>query len=65
MTLTRLSRERSSLVTVGKPQVFDAPAKLQGTLLDFWQRPIAGPDEENNVCESTKRPALRKSTSQQ
>lgn len=25
------------------PLVFDAPPKLQGILLDFWQRPIQGP----------------------
>ncbi|MFM0500761.1 DUF1254 domain-containing protein [Paraburkholderia caffeinilytica] len=25
------------------PMVFEAPAGLQGILLDFWQRPIAGP----------------------
>ena len=27
----------------GGPLVFDAPPKLQGILLDFWQRPIQGP----------------------
>lgn len=26
------------------PLVFEAPAKLQGILLDFWQRPIQGPN---------------------
>jgi hypothetical protein len=34
-----------SYVDLGKdgPLVFDAPPKLQGILLDFWQRPIPGP----------------------
>ena len=34
-----------SYVDLGKegPLVFDAPPKLQGILLDFWQRPIQGP----------------------
>jgi hypothetical protein len=34
-----------SYVDVGKdgPLVFEAPPKLQGILLDFWQRPIPGP----------------------
>src|SRR5262245_3895977 len=34
-----------SYIDVGKdgPVVFEAPPGLQGILLDFWQRPIAGP----------------------
>jgi hypothetical protein len=34
-----------SYVDLGKdgPLVFEAPPKLQGILLDFWQRPIPGP----------------------
>ncbi len=34
-----------SYIDVGKdgPIVFEAPAGLQGILLDFWQRPIPGP----------------------
>jgi hypothetical protein len=34
-----------SYVDLGKdgPLVFEAPPKLQGILLDFWQRPISGP----------------------
>ena len=35
-----------SYVDLGKdgPLVFDAPPRLQGILLDFWQRPIPGPE---------------------
>src|SRR5580698_5629009 len=35
-----------SYVDLGKdgPLVFEAPPKLQGILLDFWQRPIPGPE---------------------
>lgn len=34
-----------SYLDLGKdgPMVFEAPPKLQGILLDFWQRPIQGP----------------------
>jgi hypothetical protein len=37
-----------SYVDLGKdgPLVFEAPPKLQGILLDFWQRPIPGPTVE-------------------
>jgi hypothetical protein len=37
-----------SYVDLGKdgPLVFEAPPKLQGILLDFWQRPIPGPAVE-------------------
>jgi hypothetical protein len=37
-----------SYVDLGKdgPLVFEAPPKLQGILLDFWQRPVPGPTVE-------------------
>lgn len=36
-----------SYLDLGKdgPMVFEAPPGLQGILLDFWQRPIPGPDK--------------------
>ena len=40
-----------SYLDVGKdgPMVFEAPAGLQGILLDFWQRPIPGPAIGTNL----------------
>ena len=40
-----------SYLDVGKdgPMVFEAPAGLQGILLDFWQRPIPGPAIGSNL----------------
>jgi hypothetical protein len=31
------------------PMVFEAPPGLQGVLLDFWQRPIPGPNHNGNA----------------
>jgi hypothetical protein len=40
-----------SYLDLGKdgPMVFEAPAGLQGILLDFWQRPIPGPNRNGNA----------------